>query len=101
MDSYQASTGGANALYGEILLPDATQNGGEFHVAVLTLAESGTSFDCAATVNIPTSFTKYETWGGAAEHMDDHAYLFYMNGFTAAADHLVSLTSQTATVNIG
>ena len=101
MDTYNASTGGANALYGEILLPDAAQNGGEYHVAVLTLAESGAGFVPINNVTIPTSFMKYETWGGAAEHMDDYAYLWYTNGFTAAADHLISLTSQTARVNIG
>lgn len=101
MSTYNASLGGANALYGEILLPNATQNGGEYHVAVLTLAESGANFAPSMSVNIPTSFTKYETWGGAAEHIDDYGYLFYMNGFTAAADHLVSLTKQTARVNIG
>jgi len=101
MDTYQASTGGANALYGEILLPNDTQNGGEYHVAVLTLAEKGTSFASSATVDIPTSFLKFETWGGGADWVDDDDYLFYMNGFTAEADHLVSLTSQTARVNVG
>ncbi|HUX54269.1 MAG TPA: hypothetical protein VMV56_07640 [Williamwhitmania sp.] len=101
MDAYQASTGGANALYGEILLPDAAQNGGEYHVAVLTLAESGAGFVPINNVTIPTSFMKYETWGDGAEHIDDYAYLFYLNGFTAEADHLVSLTKQTARVNIG
>jgi len=101
MGAYEGIVGGANALYAELLLSNKIQTGGEYHVLVLTLAESGSTFSPSITVTRPTTFTKYETWGDGAEHIDDYAYLFYLNGFTAEAGHLVSLTKQTLRVNIG
>jgi len=83
----------------EILLPDVAA-GGEYHVLALELAENGAGFVSASALGSPTSFIKFECYGDVHDELDDHAYLFYLNGFSAAADHMLSLHSQTLRVDI-
>ena len=83
----------------EILLPNGPA-GGEYHVLALELAEAGASYSSFSTVNLPTSFIKFEVYGDVAVDINNDAYLFYLNGFANEADHLVSLTRQTIRIDV-
>ncbi|GAG09016.1 unnamed protein product, partial [marine sediment metagenome] len=98
-DGYTAVGGMGVAGMFEIILPDVAA-GGEYHVLALELAEAGAGYLSSSALGSPTSFIKFECYGDVHDELDDHAYLFYLNGFTAAADHMLSLTSQTLRVDI-
>lgn len=95
-----AAGGTAAAISAEIMFPNEsmTSMGGQYNALALEMGmDSSTAFH--ENANYPYAFLKFSTWGGT--EMDDHGYLFYVDGISAAADKLVSLTSHTLKARVG
>lgn len=83
-----AGFGMGAGLMVELVNPTDGSGGGEFHV--LALEWTGATADTMhGNAGIPSSFIKFEGYGTAEADIDDHGYLFYLSGFSAADHHLV------------
>lgn len=87
-----ARNGMAAPLCGELNFPAKALNGGVYTVLDLEI-EAPTSFVHDANAALPKSFIRFGLWGAAAGEIDDHGYLFHLDGVTAGDGDLFD-TSQ-------
>ena len=83
--------GAGSAICGELSLPASGRQQGTYSVFQAEIdVPSG-----ATAIGSETSVFDINVWGDAKGVFDDNGWLFTTDGLTAAADHILSLTSQT------
>ena len=102
-DSGKTGSGLAAAFCAELVMPNAnTGTGGAYCVLELEYVAGGTSLVTAGNLaGNHVSFIRAANSGDANGDFDDHGFFMSIQGLTAAANHLLSLTSHTLKCGIG